>query len=198
MWIQPRRISRRGAWAVIGLLAITYALIEAKVMNDSPSLSVHTMLQEQSAIGMTSGLDVPASVETDVMDRLTKVVNGLDEVVILPLAGERGYQVTATVDLGYPSDFDPVRAKPFITNCANQFFQSLYSSHQPIVDAEIYFQSNGVTVAGAGLGKNAYHRLSKGVDHSGGDIVTAMSTAVESESGSADDAWFAISEKVAP
>jgi hypothetical protein len=198
VWIQPKRISRRSAWVVIGLLAAAYTLIDAKVIDDSPSLSVHTMLQEQSAIGMTSGLDVPASVETDIMDRLTKAVNGLDEVVILPMNHSSGYQVTATVNLGYPSDFDPVLAKPLITKSADQFFQSIYSSHEPIVDAQIYYQSNGVTVAGAGLGRDAYRKLSEGVFHGGGEIVSAISTATDSASGSTEDEWFEISEKVAP
>ncbi|MBX5436334.1 MAG: hypothetical protein IRZ33_03855 [Alicyclobacillaceae bacterium] len=130
-------------------------------------------------------------------------VDGMDELLVLP-GIHQGYDVYATVNLGYGSSLSwPERRKRAEAGAAS-FFRSVYSSGVNVEDAGISFLWNGQIVAGAGLGADMYRKITVAAGgDSGSDsssalaaderFVAALASLGDHPQPGAEDAWYEVS-----
>lgn len=145
------------------------------------------------AIPMTAG-QVPDGVQNKVIAALGNVMSS-DEIAFFPLQGNR-VGVYITVDLGYGHTELTSADGKVIRKDVDDWFNDVYSPAlgHAIADAEIFFSLDGRTVAGAGMGEDAYQNLNAGVLANGatGDLSQVIQREPQISGESVNEEWMQI------
>lgn len=176
--------ARGMALTVVAILAALYLLSTAALQGTWP-VSVGSVAQAPTSLA-----DVPDAAVQGVVSHLGKVP-GVDQLVVLPDAAG-GYDVSATVNLGYNSLMTPADWIGTVRRDVGYYFEGVYSSGQPIADAQLYFLLDGQAVAGAGLGSAAWHSLSAEALARTGSVARQLQTMSVNTAPGPDDRWFEV------
>lgn len=198
---------------VLGLLAAVYALADFSLTSILPANTAAGNRLSSTAVGSStqgatggtgttggsttvgSGAAVaqnPQGVSSAVVKQITeslKDVKGLNELVVLPAQTGSGVTVSAMVDL---ADYSLPQSQwsPVVQSDVQAFFNEVYQSGENVQNAQVYFTVNQKVVAGAGLGSEAYKKLSSETATGQSGFTQALASAPTVTNQSTLDSWF--------
>jgi hypothetical protein len=156
-------------------------------IHSSPEIQSSTYSMTKPAIATT---DVPEIVAKQITNSVADVA-GIDQIVVLPAENTQGYSVTAQIDLGSETA-DPTELSGKIQKNISTYFRHIFSSKIDVVDAEVYFLSNGQIVASAGLGNRTYHELAAKAGVSPYDLAVSLESMPTVTGQGENNGWFEI------
>ncbi len=186
--------ARSAAGWRIGLgLAAALALVYA--------YSIHTLLPSGVAgsrltaatggVSASAANNVPNSAVVAIANQLGGLQGRSPELVVTPSSTGTGYDVSATVDLGDSANTSSATWTPEVKHDVPVYFQGVFSSGQPVEQAQVYFTVGGQIVAGAAIGRASYEALTASASTGAGWLSTLSSLPAITGEG-ANDRWFEI------
>lgn len=177
--------ARRMAILFIAVLVVAYGFLEqhlAQVRGVG-----RQSMATSPALAMTSKT-VPQQIQDQVIAGVGNVP--VDQIVFFPLKGN-GVGVYATVNLGYASGPISSGEMSKIRQDINTWFADVYGNNLPVADAEVYFEQDGRTVAGAGLGIDAYKALATRTSSGVGNGIASVLAKTRQVSGEGvNESWL--------
>lgn len=156
-------------------------------IHSSPEIQHSTYSMTKPAIATT---DVPEIVVKQITNSLADVA-GIDQMVVLPAENIQGYSVTAQIDLGSETE-NPSELSDKIQKDISTYFKHIFSNKIDVIDAEVYFLSNGQVVASAGLGNRTYHELAAKTGVSPYDLAVSLESMPTVTGRGENNSWFEI------
>lgn len=146
-------------------------------------------ITEKTSAPATNGPD--AAISNQAMQALAEKlgdVDGLNDLVVLPDGTSgHGFNVSATVDLGAQATA-ATSTQAAIDKAVDTFYRDVYTSGQPISQAELTFTNDNLIVASSGLGKTAYEQLASSTMN--GDLAAALAEAKPVDESSSAEEWL--------
>ncbi len=139
------------------------------------------------ALAMTSGT-VAQQIQDEIIAGLGNIA--VDQIAFFPLQGN-DVGVYATVNLGYGTGPLTTIEMSTIRQDINAWFADVYGQNLPVADAEVYFDQDGRTVAGAGLGIDAYRAMaSKASGGTGRGIANVLAQGKQVTGEGVNESWI--------
>lgn len=161
--------------------------------------SIHQLLpagaagstQTSAGVSTSAADNVPSTAVAAIARSLGGLQGRSPELVVTPSATGSGYDVSATVDVGDSARTPAATWKTEVEHDVTEYFQGVYGSGQPIMQAQVYFTVGGQIVAGAALGKASYKALTASASTGTGWLSTLSSLPAITGEGT-NDRWFEV------
>ncbi|MFD1674644.1 hypothetical protein [Alicyclobacillus fodiniaquatilis] len=179
------------AYLVVGALCLgVFVYVDGKVF---PQVDSHSAVANATSGSAAQHQKPDTAPSNQMINTLTKKladVDGLFDMVVLPDgAGDGQFTVSAMVDLD-TGESDGQSVNQQVNAAVDAYYQDIYTSQQPVSQAELTFMQDGNIVGQAGLGKNAYEKLA--ATTTAGNIATALMHGTQVAGDSANAAWLEV------
>lgn len=178
-------------YLVVGALCLgVFVYVDGKVF---PQVDFHSAVANATSGSAAQHQKPDTAPSNQMINILTKNladVDGLFDMVVLPDgAGDGQFTVSAMVDLD-TGESDGQSVNQQVNAAVDAYYQDIYTSQQPVSQAELTFMQDGNIVGQAGLGKNAYEKLA--ATTTAGNIATALMRGTQVAGDSANAAWLEV------
>ncbi|WAH35348.1 hypothetical protein [Alicyclobacillus dauci] len=190
------KVQTRRPWqfyVVTGALLLgVFAWVDGKLFSAIPN-SFGTGTSSKAA--PTSSDPDPSDAMIDDLTNHLGNVNGLNDMVVLPDGkGQGQYVVSAIVDLSEATDGQT--SNPGVTQeisaLVDAYYRDIYSTNEPVSEAEITFMQGDSIVGSSGLGRDAYEKMATTTMN--GDLASTLVSSSPVQNDNSQDAWLEIQQ----